>query len=156
MLEVRRSRDRGYSDNGWLKTFHSFAFADYFDPEHVEFGPLRVVNEARAGKIMADVVDSAQAANDSAQASLLGARAGLQAAIDQKAGAQTKIAEAQGQLGFAERFGRGKKQRLQQAQPLVHSRPAAAPAPLRRKSGPKARSWRNSTRPAFASSSVAA
>ena len=47
MLEVRRSRDRGYSDNGWLKTFHSFAFADYFDPEHVEFGPLRVVNEDR-------------------------------------------------------------------------------------------------------------
>jgi len=52
MLEVRRSRDRGYSDNGWLKTFHSFAFADYFDPEHVEFGPLRVINEDRikAGK----------------------------------------------------------------------------------------------------------
>ena len=47
MLEVRRSRDRGYSDNGWLKTFHSFAFADYFDPEHVEFGPLRAINEAR-------------------------------------------------------------------------------------------------------------
>ena len=47
MLEVRRSRDRGYSDNGWLKTFHSFAFADYFDPEHVEFGPLRVINEDR-------------------------------------------------------------------------------------------------------------
>ena len=47
MLEVRRSRDRGYTDNGWLKTFHSFAFADYFDPEHVEFGPLRVINEDR-------------------------------------------------------------------------------------------------------------
>jgi len=47
MLEVRRSRDRGYSDKGWLKTFHSFAFADYFDPEHVEFGPLRVINEQR-------------------------------------------------------------------------------------------------------------
>ena len=47
MLEVRRSADRGYFDHGWLKTFHTFAFADYYDPEWVGYGPLRVLNEDR-------------------------------------------------------------------------------------------------------------
>jgi quercetin 2,3-dioxygenase len=52
MLEVRRSRDRGYDDHGWLKSWYTFVYADYYDPEHVDFGPLKVLNEDRvmAGK----------------------------------------------------------------------------------------------------------
>lgn len=46
-ITIHRASSRGHANHGWLDTYHTFSFANYFNPERMQFGALRVLNDAR-------------------------------------------------------------------------------------------------------------